>query len=289
MEVSMSNRRDITDGLFATTRKNGLIYTKKLGWIDLGHAQGNDARALKTKLDNESFAEYFEEFDEWYYPVSYHQEMGKNGKILDRKIAFRTGVSTQVMVKACLSPEAKARVALTIMYNTAKRFEAWQNSILFSWYTDSGYSAEDLVSDLVGFYRVFGTGPDPLWLAEPVSYETALQIWDSYDPIGRYKNTQFSRLLFPTEPPKKYGHPIKKELPSWLNYIKPLDHEYHDFFINNFRDRPVKNFFNDPMRINHELYSSFSSASEINYSDDPFERPVYFLLNPHQPYSGWKL
>lgn len=288
MEVSMSNRRDITDGLFATTRKKGLIYTKKLGWIDLGHAQGNDARALKTKLDNESFAEYFEEFDEWYYPVSYHQEMGKNGKILDRKIAFRTGISTQVMVKACLSPEAKARVALTIMYSTAKRFEAWQNSILFNWYTDSGYSAEDLVSDLVGFYRVFGTGPDPLWLAEPVSYETALQIWDTYDPIGRYKNTHFSRLLFPTEPPKKYGHPIKKELPSWLNYIKPLGHEYHDFFINNFQGRPVKNFFNDPIRINHELYSSFSSASEINYSDDPFERPVYFLLNPHQPYSGWK-
>lgn len=34
----MSTRNDITDGLFATTSKHGLIYTKKLGWIDLGHA-----------------------------------------------------------------------------------------------------------------------------------------------------------------------------------------------------------------------------------------------------------
>lgn len=282
----MSTRNDITDGLFATTSKHGLIYTKKLGWIDLGHAQGNDARALKTKLDNETFAEYFEEFDEWYYPVSYHQEMGKNVKILDRKISLRTGVSTQVMVKACLSPQVKARVALTIMYSTAKRFEAWQNSILFNWYTDSGYSAEDLISDLVGFYRVFGKGPDPLWLAEPVSYETALQVWDSCAPLGHYKNTQFSPLLFPTEPTMKYGYPIKKELPSWLSYIKPLTQEYHDFFINNFKDQPVKNFFKESTRINHELYSSFSSVSEFNYSDDPFERPIFFLLNPHQPYSG---
>lgn len=45
------------------------------------------------------------------------------------------------------------------MYGTAKRFEAWQNSFIFNWYTDSGFSAEDLVSDLIGFYRVFGTGP----------------------------------------------------------------------------------------------------------------------------------
>ena len=86
----------------------------------------------------------------------------------------------------------------------------------------------------------------------------------------------------------KYGQPLKKKLPSWLNYIKPLTHEYDNFFLNSFRDQPFNNFFNDPTRINHELYSSVSSASEKNYSDSPFERPLYFLLNPHQPYSGWK-
>lgn len=84
------------------------------------------------------------------------------------------------MVRSCLSPTLKARVALTLMYGTAKRFEAWQNSFIFNWYTDSGFSAEDLVSDLIGFYRVFGTGPDPLLLAKPLSYTKALQIWDTY-------------------------------------------------------------------------------------------------------------
>lgn len=283
----MSNRRDITDGIFSTHRKSGLVYTKELGWIDLGHAQGSDARALKAKLDSEYFSRYFEEFDEWYFPVSYHQEMAKKGRIPGMEFTFHTGVNTQVMVKACLSPELKARVALTIMYGTAKRFEAWQNSILFNWYTDSGFSAEDLVSDLVGFYRVFGKGPDPLWLANPVSYETALQIWDSHEPIGHYKNTDFSPLLFSLRPPMKYGEPIKKNLPSWLNYIKPFGHEYNNFFLNRFRDRPHSRFFQDRSRINHELYGSFSSPSIKNYSDDPFERPMYFLLNPHQPYYSW--
>lgn len=282
----MSGRGDITDGIFATSSRTGLIYTDELGWIDLGHAQGNDARALKAKLDNESFSRYFKEFGEWYFPVSYHQEMGKKGRILGGNVSFHTGVSTQIMVKTCLSPEAKARVALTIMYGTAKRFEAWQNSVLFNWYTDSGFSAEDLVSDLVGFYRVFGTGPDPLWLARPVPYETALHIWDSHDPIGYYKNTEFSPLIFSTKPPMKYGQPIKKDLPGWLNYIKPFGHEYTNLFLNNYRDRPIENFFKDPARINYELYGSFSSAIKSNYSDDPFSRPMYFLLNPHQPYHG---
>lgn len=91
------------------------------------------------------------------------------------------------MVRSCLSPTLKARVALTLMYGTAKRFEAWQNSFIFNWYTDSGFSAEDLVSDLIGFYRVFGTGPDPLLLAKPLSYTKALQIWDTYGAPGILK------------------------------------------------------------------------------------------------------
>lgn len=172
----MSKRFDITDGTFATTKKNGLIYTEELGWIDLGHAQGDEARFLKKKLEQEQWAKYYNEFNDWYFPVNYYQEMGKGKNLFGVNFTFHTGVHTQVMVRACLSPVLKARVALTIMYGTAKRFEAWQNSILFNWYTDSGFSVEDLVSDLVGFYRVFGTGPDPLWRAKPVSYETAIQI-----------------------------------------------------------------------------------------------------------------
>ena len=72
----MSKRNDITDGIFAPTKKYGLVYTEELGWIDLGHAQGQDARILKRKLEQEHFSTYYDEFHDWYFPVDYHQEMG---------------------------------------------------------------------------------------------------------------------------------------------------------------------------------------------------------------------
>lgn len=44
----MSKRTDILDGRQAATESYGLVYTEVLGWIDLGHAQGTDIRALLT-------------------------------------------------------------------------------------------------------------------------------------------------------------------------------------------------------------------------------------------------
>lgn len=86
----MSKRNDITDGIFATTKKYGLVYTEELGWIDLGHAQGQDARILKRKLEQEHFSTYYDEFHDWYFPVDYHQEMGIRKKILGVDLTFHT-------------------------------------------------------------------------------------------------------------------------------------------------------------------------------------------------------
>lgn len=280
----MSKRNDITDGIFATTKKYGLVYTEELGWIDLGHAQGQDARILKRKLEQEHFSTYYDEFHDWYFPVDYHQEMGIRKKILGVDLTFHTGVYTKVIVRSCLSPTLKARVALTLMYGTAKRFEAWQNSFIFNWYTDSGFSAEDLVSDLIGFYRVFGTGPDPLLLAKPLSYTKALQIWDTYGAPGNFKNTEFTPFLFTTHPPFKKNQLIKKKLPEWLNYIKPLDESFSTLLYNQYNNRPVTNYYKDKNRINHELYSSLSSSGAIKFSESPFERPLFLFLNPHYPH-----
>jgi len=55
-------------------------------------------------------------------------------------------------------------------------FEAFQNNWLFRKFTNSGYSAEDLVSDLIGFYRAVEPNIDYIQLCEPVSKETALYI-----------------------------------------------------------------------------------------------------------------
>ncbi|ELY2742604.1 hypothetical protein SMC28_003282 [Cronobacter turicensis] len=47
----MSKREDIVDGRLSASLKYGLIYTEVLGWIDLGHAQGNDIRKLLAQLE----------------------------------------------------------------------------------------------------------------------------------------------------------------------------------------------------------------------------------------------
>lgn len=207
-------------------------------------------------------------------------EFGKN--IRSRSyISYR--VYTKVMVRSCLSPTLKARVALTLMYGTAKRFEAWQNSFIFNWYTDSGFSAEDLVSDLIGFYRVFGTGPDPLLLAKPLSYTKALQIWDTYGAPGILKILSLRHsYLQPILLLKKSTN--KKKLPEWLNYIKPLDESFSILLYNQYNNRPVTNYYKDKNRINHELYSSLSSSGAIKFSESPFERPLFLFLNPHYPH-----
>lgn len=44
----MSKREEIKDGFSSSNRKSGLVYTKILGWIDLGHACGDDAKRLKA-------------------------------------------------------------------------------------------------------------------------------------------------------------------------------------------------------------------------------------------------
>lgn len=38
----MSKRSEIIDGRLAATARSGVVYTEVLGWIDLGHARGDD-------------------------------------------------------------------------------------------------------------------------------------------------------------------------------------------------------------------------------------------------------
>lgn len=108
----MSTRDDIIDGTDAAKAKKGLVYTEVLGWIDLGHAKGDD----KTKLK------------------------------FTKTVRWR--------IKKGLPGEEQISIALAMMMKTAHIFETFQSNWFFSWINDSGYSGEDLVSDLLGFYRV---------------------------------------------------------------------------------------------------------------------------------------
>ena len=85
---------------------------------------------------------------------------------------------------------------------------------------DSGFSAEDLVSNLIGFYRAVEAPRDYIALCEPVSRQEAWYVWDTYGAVGQNKNKEFSPYLYPTKPDSKLA-PIRVPLPAFLNTITP--------------------------------------------------------------------
>lgn len=112
-----------------------------------------------------------------------------------------------------------------MMMQIARVFENYQAQWFFSWYTDSGYSCEDLTSDLLGFYKSINGGYLKSQL-KLVSKNKALRRWDYYGPVGNYKNKGFQPLLFPDpDNPCIKLEPYKTHLPDFMKRITP----YKDF------------------------------------------------------------
>ncbi|CAI1508010.1 Uncharacterised protein [Serratia fonticola] len=210
----MSVRDEIVDARFADGLKYGLIYTEVLGWVDLGHAQGSDIKELISKMN---IGELSNNGDECY-DVIYSQGMiGMKKKVsISRFVKWR--------IRKGRTLHERYSIALAMMLTIARRFESMQGSFPFNLVTDSGFSGEDLVSDLLGFYRAT-THPNPFELLRPVSKEEALKRWDYYGPIGSYKNESFRPLLFPDPEKFRNSKPYFGQLPSFMQAITP----YNDF------------------------------------------------------------
>jgi hypothetical protein len=206
----MSKRSEIIDGRYAASRPRGLVYTEVLGWVDLGHAQGTDIRNLLAQMtQGESSGKEF-------YDVRYSQGMtGFWGQV-------RSGKVMTWQIKRGRDYFERQRIALAMMMNMARKFEAFQGSFPNNLVTDSGFSGEDLVSDLLGFYRVVSI-QNPFGMLRPVSKEDALKRWDHYGKIGKWKNDTFQPLLFPD--PEKFPHakPCRGELPPFMKTVRPYD------------------------------------------------------------------
>lgn len=208
----------------ADIEKGRLIYTEHLGWIDKGHAKGDDARALWGQLLSEPHNPLLKN----YFLVNYSQAMGK----AFAGVSVRTGVRAQWKVKKGLSIETKRSIALSIMFYVSLKFEGLQSNALFSRVTDSGFSCEDLVSNLLGFYSVV-LPRNYMALIRPKPKEYAQKIWDYYGPLGRYKNNELKAIVFPD--PERFpnnAYPYKKGLPSYLSSIKPFSSYESDLVIN---------------------------------------------------------
>ncbi|MFL6614057.1 MAG: hypothetical protein ACJ8LD_10135, partial [Pantoea agglomerans] len=171
----MSKRSDIIDGNKAATEKYGLVYTEVLGWVDVGHAQGTDIRNLLSQMMQGEASE------KEFYDVRYSQGMtGGWGQV-------RSGKLITWRIRRGRPYWEQKSIALAMMMSMARKFETFQGSFPHNLFTDSGLSGEDLISDLLGFYRVV-SAQNPFEMLRPVSKEEALKRWDYYGKIGSWKN-----------------------------------------------------------------------------------------------------
>lgn len=215
----MSSRADIDGGR--------LIYTCNCGWVDLGHANPKrttrpyvGALALWDQLKSESG--WSSEFDDGYL-VLYSQDMGKWG--------FTVGVTRSYFVRRGLSTHRRESIALAIFMEVSRAFENMQGSVpeeipLFgpipglSRIGESSFSQEDLVSNLIGFYKAVRPQTDYLSLCGAVSKEASKQVWDSSGSVGSIKNKKFTPIFHPCKDCASPG-----VFPAKLQEIQPAAKE----------------------------------------------------------------
>lgn len=216
----MSKRKDIIDGADAKGKRYGLIYTKKCGWVDLGHAYPDSAANLWHKINTELGTD-----DGDFFIVEYRQRMGTKKLGLEAYV----GVRKQFKIKKGLPIDKKRAITLGIILHVSELFESMQANWFFSKITDSGFSSEDLISNLIGFYRAIFPGVDYISICEPVSKEKAIAIWDKFGAVGSLKNRTISPYVFPTNENDLSGAK-KVQLPAKLNIIKPAlnGDDYHE-------------------------------------------------------------
>ncbi len=206
----MTERKHIVDALIAPNLDRGLIYTKKCGWVDLGHANpAKGASVLWEEIKNEKGKPSAKA---GYYRISYSQKMGTKH--------IKIGIVKTYDLKKGMKLEQKKSVALSIFLDVSKDFETMQGNWFWGIFTDSSFSAEDLVSNLIGFYRAVEPQKQFIQICEPVSKKEALHIWDTYGAVGSNKNYRTTPYIYPIGESKNYG-PMSSSLPPLLNTIQP--------------------------------------------------------------------
>ncbi|MDX5626954.1 MULTISPECIES: hypothetical protein [unclassified Brenneria] len=213
----MSKRSDIIDGKIAARVPYGLVYTEALGWIDLGHAQGTDIRTLLRKI------EAGESSGQDRYDVSYSQSM------TDPFRTMKIGKFITWRIKRGRPYHERKSIALGMMISLARKFEGLQASFPVSLVTDSGFSGEDLVSDLLGFYRAVSI-QNPFEMLRPISKDEALKRWDYYGKIGFWKNRGLTPLLFPDPERFPNARPRKGVLPNFMQTVRPWS-DFHSGIV----------------------------------------------------------
>jgi hypothetical protein len=181
-----------------------VVYTCNCGWYDKGHADPTSrgpeigAQSLREQLVNET-GQSSKKTGESGFQVTFTHDLTKYGQRWDE-------VTRSYFVKRGLSTTQKESVALAIFMEVEVGFEEMQGRSPLvqvphfgEQLKDSSFSEEDLVSDLIGFYKAFRPGIDPLTLCKPVSIAASLAVWDTYGPVGSHKNKTFTPMFHPCD------------------------------------------------------------------------------------------
>jgi len=171
----MLKRTDIVDGPGSVFKDYGLIYTCLSGWVDLGQARPAKVRSLWSKLVGEAGQRSRKHPG---FKVQYSQPPSRYSKNITKNYYVRSG----------LSSVERESVALAIFMEVTYGFQTVQTEFPYGWTTDSGFSAENLVSNIIGFYRAVRPGRDYISMCQPVSKEAALQVWDAQRGAGGEEN-----------------------------------------------------------------------------------------------------
>lgn len=205
----MSSRNDITEYVSSKNQRYGLIYTKQCGWIDLGHANPEGARALwKDILVGQSACH-----KEGYSKVTYKQSM--------RKIGLTASAGKTYQINDSLNLSEQRSVALSIFLDVTLQFESMQSNWFYSLFTDSGFSSEDVASDILGFYRALYPKIDFLKQCEPMPKAYALKVWDRFGAVGASKIRGPGIYLYEIDIKSGRSSAQCANLPPFLNTVAP--------------------------------------------------------------------
>ncbi len=165
--LGLTKRSDIAKGR--------LQYSCNCGWIDWGHALPGGAKKLWNNIlaQNGNISKIGNGFK-----IVYEQRMGKFGIFL--------GYSRQYFVKFGLTQPEQESAALAIYKEVSEGFEGLQR-----WTTSSsGFSEEDLISNLIGFYRaVKGFTREQIeeW-CHGLSIKESERVWDAVDGLKKNRD-----------------------------------------------------------------------------------------------------
>jgi hypothetical protein len=217
---------------YADIARGRVSYTCRAGWIDWGHADGSGATSLinmvaaglhspgvpanlDVRLGGSPAA-----------VINYKQTMGGTVPVVGVRVTLPAGPKYWI-VRKNLSRSTAVSVALGIFMAESLRFESWQR---FAWgmATDSGQSAEDLVSNLIGFYRA-ANGVDRQRIGRllgEVSTAESQRIWREHlgdGGLGALKNDRFQPIYFPSS---ECG-PDAGRLPREVEQMRPSAEGLH--------------------------------------------------------------